>query len=78
MTGLFHMLLNGLVPLTNGLDPNVAPDIRGDVFPIVAILVVALGGFRGLQPVVTGLNREPGPSRPGGFRLRRGGEACPG
>lgn len=50
MTGLFHALLNGLVPLTNGLDPFLAWDIRGVVFPIVAILVVALGGFRGLQP----------------------------
>jgi membrane protease YdiL (CAAX protease family) len=49
MTGLFHALLNGLVPLTNGLDPNEAWDIRGVVFPIVAILVVGLGGFRGLQ-----------------------------
>lgn len=52
MTGLFHALLNGLTPLTNGLDPFVAWDIRGVVFPIVAILVVVLGGFRGLQPVV--------------------------
>ena len=50
MTGLFHALLNGLTPLTNGLDPFVAWEIRGVVFPIVAILVVALGGFRGLQP----------------------------
>jgi uncharacterized protein len=49
LTGLFHALLNGLTPLTNGLDPFVAWDIRGVVFPIVAILVVALGGFRGLQ-----------------------------
>jgi len=50
MTGLFHALLNGLTPLTNGLDPLVAWDIRGVVFPIVAIAVVALGGFRGLEP----------------------------
>jgi membrane protease YdiL (CAAX protease family) len=49
LTGLFHALLNGLVPLTNGLDPLVAWDIRGVVFPIVAIVIVALGGFRGLQ-----------------------------
>ena len=49
VTGLFHMLLNGLTPLTSGLDPFVAWEIRGVVFPIVAILVVALGGFRGLQ-----------------------------
>ena len=49
LTGLFHALLNGLTPLTNGLDPLVAWDIRGVVFPIVAILVVALGGFRSPQ-----------------------------
>jgi membrane protease YdiL (CAAX protease family) len=52
MTGLFHMLLNGLTPLTNGLDPFVAWDVRGVVFPVVAILLVALGGFRGLRPSV--------------------------
>ena len=49
MTGLLHALLNGLTPLTNGLDPFVAWDIRGVVFPIVAILVVVLGEFRGLR-----------------------------
>lgn len=49
MTGLFHTLLNGLTPLTNGIDPLLAWDIRGIVFPIVAILVVVLGGFRRLQ-----------------------------
>jgi uncharacterized protein len=47
MTGLFHMLLNGLTPLTSGIDPLVAWDIRGVVFPILAVLLVALGGFRG-------------------------------
>jgi uncharacterized protein len=46
VTGLFHALANGLVPLTNGFDPYVVWDIRGVVFPIVAILIVALGGFR--------------------------------
>jgi uncharacterized protein len=49
MTGLFHTLLNGLTPLTSGIDPFVAWDIRGVVFPLVAVLVVALGGFRGLH-----------------------------
>jgi hypothetical protein len=49
MTGLFHALIIGLTPLTNGLDPLVAWDISGIVFPIVAILVIALGGLRGLQ-----------------------------
>jgi membrane protease YdiL (CAAX protease family) len=64
MTGLIHTMLNGLVPLTNGVDPFVAWDIRGVVFPIVAVLVVALGGFRARQPATaraaaTGL---PGPA----------------
>jgi len=49
MTGLFHALLNGLVPLTNGIDPYLAWDIRGIVFPITAVLIVVLGGFRGRQ-----------------------------
>jgi membrane protease YdiL (CAAX protease family) len=50
MTGLFHTLLNGLVPLTNGVDPLLAWDIRGVLFPIVAVVLVALGGFRARQP----------------------------
>ena len=49
MTGLFHSLLNGLVPLTNGLDPFVAWDIRGVVFPVVAAVILALGGYRVLE-----------------------------
>jgi uncharacterized protein len=66
LTGLFHALLNGLVPLTNGLDPFLAWDIRGVVFPLVAILIVALGGFRRLErstrPAPAGL-RTPSPLR---------------
>jgi membrane protease YdiL (CAAX protease family) len=57
VTGLFHALLNGLVPLNNGLDPFVAWDIRGVVFPIVAILVVAFGGFRRLP--LSGRSPQP-------------------
>ncbi len=56
MTGLFHMLLNGMVPLTNGLDPNVAWDIRGVVFPVMAAVILALGGYRVLQ---RGIDRTP-------------------
>ena len=60
LTGLFHALLNGLVPLTSGLDPNIAWDIRGVVFPVVAIIVVALGGFRGFEPTApTGAPTRP-------------------
>jgi uncharacterized protein len=63
VTGLFHMLLNGLTPLTNGIDPLVAWNIRGIVFPVVAILVVALGGFRVLQrsPEATAAAAAPRP-----------------
>ena len=62
MTGLFHTLLNGLVPLTHGFDPDLVWGIRGVVFPITAILIVALGGFRGLRPsMVAG---RPGCTRP--------------
>jgi membrane protease YdiL (CAAX protease family) len=59
MTGLFHALANGLVPLTNGLDPYVVWDIRGVVFPIVAILIVALGGFRQLGSSTTTTSPQP-------------------
>ena len=59
MTGLFHALANGLVPLTNGLDPYVVWDIRGVVFPIVAILIVALGGFRQLGSSTTTPSPQP-------------------
>ena len=59
MTGLFHTLLNGLVPLTHGFDPDLVWGIRGVVFPITAILIVALGGFRGLQPsIVAGASQD--------------------
>jgi CAAX protease family protein len=64
MTGLIHTLLNGLVPLTSGVDPYVAWEIRGVVFPIVAVLVVALGGLRARQPSTarTAAAGLPGPA----------------
>jgi membrane protease YdiL (CAAX protease family) len=49
MVGLLHALFNGLVPLSGGVDAELAWTIRGIVWPIMAILVVALGGFRGLE-----------------------------
>ncbi len=61
VTGLFHTLLNGLTPLTNGIDPFVAWDIRGIVFPVIAILVVALGGFRGMQPSTEAVTANAAP-----------------
>jgi uncharacterized protein len=48
MAALVHALFNGLVPLSGGVDPDLAWAIRGIVWPIMAIAVVALGGFRGL------------------------------
>jgi hypothetical protein len=59
MTGLFHTLLNGLVPLTHGFDPDLVWGIRGVVFPITAILIVALGGYRRLRPsMVAGATQD--------------------
>jgi uncharacterized protein len=59
VTGLFHALANGLVPLTNGFDRYVVWDIRGVVFPIVAILIVALGGFRRIAQSISTSVSEP-------------------
>ena len=49
MTGLFHALLNGAVSLTWGLDPAEAWAYRGIVFVAIAIVVIALGGFRSVS-----------------------------
>jgi membrane protease YdiL (CAAX protease family) len=54
MAGLMHALFNGLVPLTGGVDPELAWTIRGVLWPIIAILIVALGGFRGLRRATNG------------------------
>jgi hypothetical protein len=35
-----------MVPLTAGVDPELAWTIRGIVWPVMAILAVAPGGFR--------------------------------
>jgi uncharacterized protein len=49
MAGLVHALFNGLVPLTAGIDDELAWTIRGVVWPVIAVLIVVLGGFRGLD-----------------------------
>jgi uncharacterized protein len=49
MAALMHALFNGLVPLSGGVEPQLAWAIRGIVWPIIAIAIVALGGFRGLD-----------------------------
>jgi CAAX protease family protein len=50
MAGLTHALFNGLVPLAAGVDPELAWAIRGVLWPAIAVLIVAFGGFRGLRP----------------------------
>jgi hypothetical protein len=57
MAALVHALFNGLVPLTGGVDPELAWTIRGILWPILAIAIVALGGFRGLDLPVA--NADP-------------------
>jgi len=49
MVALLHALFNGFVPISGGVDPELAWAIRGIVWPILAIGVVALGGFRSLR-----------------------------
>jgi membrane protease YdiL (CAAX protease family) len=50
MAGLMHALFNGLVPLTSGVDPELAWAIRGVIWPVLAVAVVAFGGFRHRRP----------------------------
>ena len=49
MVALLHALFNGFVPISGGVEPELAWAIRGIVWPILAIGVVALGGFRSLR-----------------------------
>jgi uncharacterized protein len=49
MAGLVHALFNGLVPLTAGIDPELAWTIRGLLWPVIAIAIVLLGGYRALS-----------------------------
>lgn len=49
MAGLVHALFNGLVPISGGVDPDVAWALRGIIWPAIAILLVVLGGFRRLE-----------------------------
>jgi membrane protease YdiL (CAAX protease family) len=46
MAALVHMGLNGVVPLMSGLDPVLAWDLRAIVAALIAVAIVALGGFR--------------------------------
>jgi membrane protease YdiL (CAAX protease family) len=58
MAALVHALFNGLVPLAGGVDPQLAWSIRGVLWPVIAIAVVALGGFRGLDLPVGNAGRS--------------------
>ncbi len=49
MAALVHALFNGLVPLSGGVEPGLAWALRGVIWPVLAIAIVALGGFRGLR-----------------------------
>ena len=49
MAALVHALFNGLVPLAGGVEPQLAWSIRGVLWPVIALMVVGLGGFRGLS-----------------------------
>jgi uncharacterized protein len=48
MAALVHALFNGLVPISGGVEPELAWAIRGVVWPVIAIAVVAFGGYRRL------------------------------
>jgi membrane protease YdiL (CAAX protease family) len=61
MAGLVHALFNGMVPLTGGIEPELAWTIRGVVWPVLAIAVVALGGFRGLEGEAPRSERDQAP-----------------
>lgn len=49
MAALVHALFNGLVPVSGGVEPGLAWAIRGVVWPVIAIAIVAFGGYRRLE-----------------------------
>lgn len=46
MAGLFHALFNGTTPLMSGIDPEVGWALRAVILALIALTVIALGGFR--------------------------------
>ena len=50
LTALVHAGFNGVVPLMGGIDPDLAWLIRGVLAAVIAIAVIALGGF-GRRPL---------------------------
>jgi hypothetical protein len=44
-----HALFNGMVPISGGVEPGLAWAIRGVVWPVIAIAIVAFGGYRRLE-----------------------------
>jgi membrane protease YdiL (CAAX protease family) len=49
MAALVHALFNGFVPISGGVEPGLAWAIRGVVWPVIAIAIVAFGGYRRLE-----------------------------
>jgi membrane protease YdiL (CAAX protease family) len=49
LTGLVHAGLNGVVPLMSGIDLDAAWAIRALLAAVIAIAIVAFGGFRRLR-----------------------------
>ena len=64
LAALVHAGFNGVVPLMRGIDADTSWAIRGVVAVAIAILVVALGGFRGTACTPAGRPR-PGAGRAG-------------
>jgi uncharacterized protein len=71
LTGLVHAGLNGVVPLMRGIDADASWAIRAVLAAVIAIAIVALGGFRASVP-----ETEPAgiPSRTSSSRSSAGRE----
>jgi membrane protease YdiL (CAAX protease family) len=46
LAGLFHAVFNGTTPLIAGVDPEVGWALRAVVIAVIALALIALGGFR--------------------------------
>jgi membrane protease YdiL (CAAX protease family) len=57
MTTLFHAGLNAMSPVMAGIDPNTQWIIRNLLAAVIAVVIVALGGFRGTDSRESALDR---------------------
>lgn len=57
MTTLFHAGLNTISPVMAGIDPNTQWIIRNVLAAVIAVVIVALGGFRGTDSRESALDR---------------------